>query len=306
MNRRQMLKAIGILPILSGCASVVNTGMRNILSTTSHIGDMVQQLIGDAAPHSTLIRTGLDPHTYKVTQSDLQRFNDARIILYNGLNLEASLERVLTQMPATIRVTSLADAFDATELLTSEDGNELDPHIWFDIELWRKAAAYVAHVLVETDPVLKAVIDQRLPQFDAELVALNTDLTAQIAQIPQEQRVLITAHDAFGYFGRAYGFEVLGVQGISTATEAGIQDMSQLADIIVSRNVPAIFVESTVSSKTIEALQAAVSARGGRVVLGGELYSDSLGDVATPATTYTGMMRHNVQTIVSALKRGAS
>jgi manganese/zinc/iron transport system substrate-binding protein len=305
MNRRQMIKIIGILPLVSSCTPIGGATAVNILATTSQIGDIVLQLIGDNAPHSTLIRTGLDPHTYKATQSDLQRFNDARLILYNGLNLEASLERVLTQMPASIRVASLADAFKPAELLTSEDGNEFDPHIWFDIDLWRKAVAFVANVLKETDTTLNAVIDQRLPRYDAELAALNDELTAQIAQIPPARRILITAHDAFGYFGRAFGFDVLGVQGLSTATEAGIQDMSQLADVIVMRQVPAVFVESTVSPKTIEALQAAVTARGGSVALGGELYSDSLGDINTPAATYVGMLRHNVQTIVSALKGGA-
>jgi manganese/zinc/iron transport system substrate-binding protein len=279
-------------------------GAMNILATTSQIGDIVQQLVGKTVPHSTLIRTGLDPHTYKATQSDLQRFNDARLILYNGMNLEASLERVLTQMPDSISVASLADAYNPSELLTSEDGNELDPHVWFDIQLWRKAVAYVAEVIGNIDESLQPLIAQRLPQYDQELAALDAEINAQLDQIPVAQRVLVTAHDAFGYFGRAYGFEVLGVQGLSTATEAGIQDMSRLADVIVTRNVPAIFVESTVSPRTIEALQAAVSNRGGSVQLGGELYSDSLGDAGSIAGTYVGMMRHNVQTIVTALTGG--
>lgn len=304
MNRRNMIRMLGMMPIISACGLRASTGAMNILATTSQIGDIITQLVGEAVAHSTLIRTGLDPHTYKATQSDLQRFNDARVIIYNGLNLEASLERVLTQMPASIRVVSLADAFESTELLTSEDGNEADPHIWFDITLWRKAVAYVATALGEADASLQPLIAQRLPAYDAELGALHDEVIAQVNQIPVNQRVLITAHDAFGYFGRAYGFEVMGVQGLSTATEAGIQDMSNLADVIVSRKVPAVFVESTVSPKTIEALQAAVADRGGSVRLGGQLYSDSLGDVNTPASTYVGMVRHNVQTIVSALAGG--
>jgi manganese/zinc/iron transport system substrate-binding protein len=289
---------------MTACSSGAVAGAMNILATTSQIGDIVQQLVGKTVPHSTLIRTGLDPHTYKATQSDLQRFNDARLILYNGMNLEASLERVLTQMPDSISVASLADAYNPSELLTSEDGNELDPHVWFDIQLWRKAVAYVAEVIGNIDESLQPLIAQRLPQYDQELAALDAEINAQLDQIPVAQRVLVTAHDAFGYFGRAYGFEVLGVQGLSTATEAGIQDMSRLADVIVTRNVPAIFVESTVSPRTIEALQAAVSNRGGSVQLGGELYSDSLGDAGSIAGTYVGMMRHNVQTIVTALTGG--
>jgi len=301
MNRRQMLKVCGLLPILASCSVGSTAGAMNILATTSQINDIVERLVGDSIQHSALIRTGLDPHTYKATQSDLQRFNDARLIIYNGMNLEASLERVLTQMPATTRVVSLADAFDVNELLMSADGNELDPHIWFDIDLWRKAVAYVAEVISEVDPSQQATITARLQAFDGELVQLETELLTQINQIPPAQRVLVTAHDAFGYFGRAYGFEVLGVQGLSTATEAGIQDLSALADVIVARGVPAVFVESTVSPKTIEALQAAVADRGGSVKLGGELYSDSLGDPTSDAGTYIGMMRHNVRTIVAAL-----
>lgn len=304
MNRRKLIKMLGLMPFITACGVNASQGAMNILSTTSQIGDIITQLVGDTVSHTTLIRTGLDPHTYKATQSDLQRFNDARLIIYNGLNLEASLERVLTQMPSSIRVETLADAFDVSELLTSEDGNEPDPHIWFDISLWRKAVAYVAAILGDADVSLQHVIAQRLPVYHAELAALHDEVIAQVAQIPVDQRVLITAHDAFGYFGRAYGFEVLGIQGLSTATEAGIQDMSNLAEVIVSRGVPAVFVESTVSPKTIEALQAAVSDRGGSVKLGGQLFSDSLGDANTPASTYVGMVRHNVQTIVTALTGG--
>ncbi|MFN7472299.1 MAG: metal ABC transporter solute-binding protein, Zn/Mn family [Roseiflexaceae bacterium] len=302
MHRRQIIKLFGLLPLISACAIPGIADAQKILSTTSQIGDIVTQLIGDAVAHSSLIRTGLDPHTYKATQSDLLRFQEARLILSNGLNLEASLARVLTQMPSPIRVASLADAFRPSELLGSVHGNEFDPHIWFDTQLWRKAVAFVAEAISTTYVQLQPGMAERLQDYDRALVALTSELRTEIDQIPPDRRVLITAHDAFGYFGRAYGFDVLGVQGLSTATEAGIQNMSRLADVIVTRNVPAVFVESTVSPRTIEALQAAVSDRGGRVNVGGELYSDSLGDPNTDAATYVGMMRHNVKTIVAALQ----
>lgn len=302
MHRRQIIKLFGLLPLISACAIPGIADAQKILSTTSQIGDIVTQLIGDAVAHSSLIRTGLDPHTYKATQSDLLRFQEARLILSNGLNLEASLARVLTQMPSPIRVASLADAFRPSELLGSVHGNEFDPHIWFDTQLWRKAVAFVAEAISTTYVQLQPGMAERLQDYDRALVALTSELRTEIDQIPPDRRVLITAHDAFGYFGRAYGFDVLGVQGLSTATEAGIQNMSRLADVIVTRNVPAVFVESTVSPRTIEALQAAVSDRGGRVNVGGELYSDSLGDPNTDAATYIGMMRHNVKTIVAALQ----
>lgn len=302
MHRRQIIKLFGLLPLISACAIPGIADAQKILSTTSQIGDIVTQLIGDAVAHSSLIRTGLDPHTYKATQSDLWRFQEARLILSNGLNLEASLARVLTQMPSPIRVASLADAFRPSELLGSVHGNEFDPHIWFDTQLWRKAVAFVAEAISTTYVQLQPGMAERLQDYDRALVALTSELRTEIDKIPPDRRVLITAHDAFGYFGRAYGFDVLGVQGLSTATEAGIQNMSRLADVIVTRNVPAVFVESTVSPRTIEALQAAVSDRGGRVNVGGELYSDSLGDPHTDAATYVGMMRHNVKTIVAALQ----
>ena len=302
MHRRQIIKLFGLLPLISACTIPGIADAQKILSTTSQIGDIVTQLIGDAVAHSSLIRTGLDPHTYKATQSDLLRFQEARLILSNGLNLEASLARVLTQMPSPIRVASLADAFRPSELLVSAHGNAFDPHIWFDTQLWRKAVAFVAEAISSTYVQLQPGMAERLQDYDGALVALTSELRTEIDQIPPDRRVLITAHDAFGYFGRAYGFEVLGVQGLSTATEAGIQNMSRLADVIVTRNVPAVFVESTVSPRTIEALQAAVSDRGGRVNVGGELYSDSLGDPHTDAATYIGMMRHNVKTIVAALQ----
>jgi manganese/zinc/iron transport system substrate-binding protein len=302
MHRRQIIKLFGLLPLITACTLPGIADAQKILSTTSQIGDIVTQLIGDAVAHSSLIRTGLDPHTYKATQSDLLRFQEARLILSNGLNLEASLARVLTQMPSPIRVASLADAFRPSELLVSAHGNEFDPHIWFDTQLWRKAVAFVAEAISSTYVGLQPGMAERLQDYDGALVALTSELRTEIDKIPPDRRVLITAHDAFGYFGRAYGFDVLGVQGLSTATEAGIQNMSRLADVIVTRNVPAVFVESTVSPRTIEALQAAVSDRGGRVNVGGELYSDSLGDPNTDAATYIGMMRHNVKTIVAALQ----
>ena len=302
MHRRQIIKLFGLLPLITACTLPGIADAQKILSTTSQIGDIVTQLIGDAVAHSSLIRTGLDPHTYKATQSDLLRFQEARLILSNGLNLEASLARVLTQMPSPIRVASLADAFRPSELLGSAHGNEFDPHIWFDTQLWRKAVAFVAEAISSTYVGLQPGMAERLQDYDGALVALTSELRTEIDKIPPDRRVLITAHDAFGYFGRAYGFDVLGVQGLSTATEAGIQNMSRLADVIVTRNVPAVFVESTVSPRTIEALQAAVSDRGGRVNVGGELYSDSLGDPNTDAATYIGMMRHNVKTIVAALQ----
>jgi manganese/zinc/iron transport system substrate-binding protein len=302
MHRRHIIKLFGLFPLMTACTIPGSTNAINILSTTSQIGDIVSQLVGTPVARSTLIRSGLDPHTYKATPSDLLRFQEARLILYNGLNLEASLERVLTQMPSPIRVASLADAFRPAELLVSKHGTEIDPHIWFDIGLWRKAVSFVAEAISSTFVALQPVVAERLQDSDRALGALAREVTTHIDQIPPDRRVLITAHDAFGYFGRAYGFEVLGVQGLSTATEAGIQNMSRLADVIVTRNVPAVFVESTVSPRTIEALQAAVSDRGGRVNVGGQLYSDSLGDPHTDAATYIGMMRHNVKTIVAALQ----
>ncbi len=277
-----------------------------VLATTQQVADAVQQVAGDAVVLTTLLGPGIDPHTYVPTESDIQAIEDADVIFSNGLNLEAQLERVLEQIARTPdkTVVALGNQLDPLILLSwePEAGLPSDPHIWHDVRLWKEVVANIARTLAAADPANAATYEANAARYNAELDALHEYILASIERIPQEQRVLVTAHDAFAYFGRAYGLTVEAVQGISTQSEAATADIQQLAQIIVERNVPAIFVETTISPRTIEAVQQAVRAESGReVVIGGELYSDAMGEPGSGADTYIGMMRHNIDTISGAL-----
>jgi manganese/zinc/iron transport system substrate-binding protein len=232
----------------------------------------------------------------------VQTLAAADIVFYNGLHLEAQLARVLERMGNRIKTVAVTDAIDRTLLLSPKEfkGNH-DPHVWFDVSLWKLATEQVRDALVERDPDHAGEFQARATAYLAQLDELDAYVKDQAARVPVEQRVLITAHDAFNYFGRAYGFEVRGLQGISTATEAGAGDIQDLANFIAEHRIPAIFVETSVSPRTIEALQAAVRSRGHEVAIGGSLYSDAMGDSDTPRGTYIGMVRANIDTIVGAL-----
>jgi len=277
-----------------------------VLATTQQIADVVENVAGDAVELTTLLGPGIDPHTYVATESDIETFTDADVILYNGHHLEAQLERIFDQLAGEEgkTVVAVAEHLAETSLLSwePEAGLPNDPHVWNDVRLWREVVMVVGETLSAADPDNAATYQANAEAYAAELDALQQYILEQVEQIPQEQRVLVTAHDAFGYLGRAYGLAVEAVQGLSTETEAGTADVQALAEIVAEREVPAIFIETTISPRTIEAVQAAVRAETGReMTIGGELYSDAMGDPGTPEGTYVGMMRHNIDTIVSAL-----
>jgi manganese/zinc/iron transport system substrate-binding protein len=227
----------------------------------------------------------------------------ARIVFYNGLHLEGKMAEVLGEMGARgVRTVAVASCIPEQSLIASEGFSGVhDPHVWFDVGLWRQAAVCVRDALVEADQDRADRYYERGLAFDAELASLDDWVRESMARIPADRRVLVTAHDAFSYFGRAYGVEVRGLMGVSTAAEAATADVQQLAGFIAERGVPAIFVESSVSPRYVEAIRQAVEARGVDVANGGSLYSDALGDLDGPAATYVGTVRHNVDTIVSAL-----
>jgi manganese/zinc/iron transport system substrate-binding protein len=273
-----------------------------VVATTGMVADAAQNIGGERVQVTALMGPGVDPHLYKASAGDVERLQGADIIFYNGLHLEAAMGEVLERMHG--RVTTVAVAEDiATELLLPSDiyENQYDPHVWFDVKLWSAAAERVRDALIELDPASAALYRENAGRYLAGLEELHAYVRAQAEQVPAEQRVLITAHDAFRYFGRAYGFEVRGLQGISTASEAGTADVQELAAFIAERKIPAIFVESSVPQRTIEAVQAAVQARGFSVRIGGQLFSDAMGDPGTPEGSYDGMVRHNIDTIVGAL-----
>jgi manganese/zinc/iron transport system substrate-binding protein len=226
----------------------------------------------------------------------------ADVIFYNGLFLEAQMADVLRQIGERKPSVAVAEHIDRGQLLPwANYADEYDPHVWFDVSLWMQTVEAVRDALAEADPQNAAAYASNAEAYLAQLNDLHAYVQEQAAKIPADQRVLVTAHDAFQYFGRAYGFEVRGLQGISTASEAGTADVRGLADFIADRKIPAIFVETSVPVRNVEALQAAVRDRGGEVVIGGQLYSDALGDPDGDAGTYIGMVRHNIDTIVKAL-----
>lgn len=274
----------------------------NIVATTSLIGDLVSRVGGERVQVNALMGPGIDPHLYKASAGDVRLMEQADVIFYNGLHLEAAMAGVLERMSDRRRIVAVTDGIDRDLLIAPpEFAGAYDPHVWFDVTLWSQAVETVRDALVELDPSSAALYEQNAAAYLKELEDLHAYLLAQAESVPAERRVLVTAHDAFNYFGRAYGFEVRGLQGISTASEASTADVQNLAEFIVARRIPAIFIESSIPRRNVEAVQAAVEARGFNLQIGGELYSDALGDPGSEAGTYSGMLRHNVDTIVGAL-----
>ena len=276
----------------------------NIVTTTSMITDLVKNIGGDHIDINGLMGAGVDPHLYKASEGDVSKLYNADIIFYNGLHLEGKLVEVFEKMEGTDKIqVALADTLDETTLIGSEYfASNYDPHVWFDIEYFKLFGAKVAQVLSENDPAHAVQYAENEKTYRAKLDALQDEIRATIDSLPIEKRILVTAHDAFNYFGKAYNFEVVGLQGLSTATEAGVQDVQRLSSFIIENNVKAIFVESSVPRRTIEALRESVRSKGHDVVIGGSLYSDALGNPNTVEGTYIGMFRYNVNTIVNELK----
>lgn len=273
-----------------------------VVATTGMIADIVQNVGGDRVAVTALMGPGVDPHLYKASEGDLHLLEKADVIFYNGLHLEAGMERIFAHMAKWKRIVAVTTEIDRALLIpTGDSSGNYDPHIWFDVQLWMLAVEPVRDTLAAMDPAAAGVYRQNARIYLDELAALDAYVRAQAERIPAEKRVLVTAHDAFGYFGRAYGFEVRGLQGISTAAEAGTADVQALAQMIAERQIPAIFIESSIPQRNVEAVQAAVRARGFQVEIGGQLYSDAMGSPGTPAGTYTGMVRHNIDAIYMAL-----
>ncbi len=272
-----------------------------VVTTTGMIADIAQNVGGERVEVTALMGPGVDPHLYRASEGDVRRLEEADVVLYNGLHLEAQMGRVLEQMGERTTV-AVTDGIDRDKLLTpAEFQGNYDPHVWFDVTLWMKAAEEVRDTLIAIDPGQADTYRANADQYLSQLRELDGYVREQAQRIPEDKRVIVTAHDAFNYFGRAYGFEVRGLQGISTAAEAGTADVQNMAGFIAERQIPAIFVESSVSPRAVEALQKAVRARGQEVAIGGQLFSDAMGDPGTPDGTYVGMVRHNIDTIVSAL-----
>lgn len=296
--------------LLVGCSSpTTNTASTkdyklNVVATTTMLTDLSKVIGGKRVNVNGLMGFGIDPHLYQASAGDVTLMQKADVVVYNGLHLEGKMGEIFESLSEQgTTVVCLEEGLDKSKLLSWEDDNSTyDPHIWFDISLWKEAAKIVANGLSESDPDGKSNYESNLESYLKELEETEAYIRNRVAELPKAQRVLVTAHDAFQYFGKAYGFEVRGLQGISTDAEAGTADVRDLADFIVERQIKAIFVESSVPPKTIEALQAAVKAKGFDVAIGGELYSDSLGDAESGTDTYILTVKVNIDTIVDALK----
>ncbi len=275
-----------------------------VTATTTMVGDLARTLGGDRVEVATLMGPGVDPHLYKATAGDSAKLRNAALILYSGLHLEGKMQDLFDRLAkGGRRVVAVTSGIPAGRLLRPDaDSEHPDPHVWFDVELWSLCAKAAATALIEADPSGKSFYEQRLADYQKRLAELHAWAKKRASDLPETKRVLITSHDAFSYFGRAYGFKVVGLQGISTVNEAGLADMAKMVDLIKQRGVKAIFVESSVSRQAIDRISKDSGAR-----IGGELFSDAMG---TPGQmengqdlgTYEGMIRHNLDTVVQALK----
>lgn len=286
-----------------GAPTTSESGRLRLVATTSIVADLVRTVGGEDVEVEALMGPGIDPHLYKASAGDARRMGSARAIFFSGLHLEGKMSEVLERMGERgVLTVAVAGCVPEEALITSAGFSGLhDPHIWFDVALWSQTVSCVVDTLINLDPDGADGYRQRAEAFVRELEALDRWVRGRVGELVPERRVLVTAHDAFGYFGRAYGFEVRGLLGVSTASEAGTSDVQELAAFIVERRIPAIFVETSVPPRYVQALQEAVRARGFEVEIGGSLFSDSLGDAGTSAGTYGGTVRANVETIVTAL-----
>ncbi len=300
------LAMLSIALVLASCGGKDSAAKHDklvIVATTGMIKDAIEHVAGDHAEVIALMGPGVDPHLYKATQGDVEKLTNADIVFYNGLHLEGKMGEVLEKLGRAKPVIAVASDIPDS-LLRAVPGFQgtHDPHIWFDVELWENAVRTVCKTLEKQDTANAAFYTSHRDAYIKELDSLHQAIKVKVAEIPRQQRVLITAHDAFGYFGDAYNIEVKGLQGISTMSEFGVKDVTDLVNFIISRKIKAIFVETSVSQKSIEAVVEGCREKGWDVKIGGSLFSDAMGNAGTPEGSYIGMVSANVKTITAALK----
>ena len=276
-----------------------------VLATTTVVADLVRQVAGDRLAVDSLMGPGVDPHSYRATPRDADRLSRAKLVVASGLHLEGKLADMLARLARRTPVVAVADALPREKLLPVADGLD-DPHVWFDARLWSLCVPVVVEPLSRLDPGGRAGFESRAADFVRRLEALDDRVRERLASIPKERRVLVTAHDAFRYFGRAYDVEVVGVQGTSTDSEAGLADINRLVDLLVSRRIPAVFVETSVADRNMQALREGAKARGQSVAVGGRLYSDALGGPGSGGETLEAVLWANVEVIHAALSTTSS
>ncbi|MDA7978206.1 MAG: zinc ABC transporter substrate-binding protein [Pirellulales bacterium] len=274
----------------------------NAIATVGMVADIVRNVGGDHVNVSQLMGAGVDPHLYKATRDDVLSIMDSDIVFYSGLMLEGKMADTFIRVGRSKPVYAVTELIDETDLLEPEEmEGHHDPHVWMDVSAWSKCVDAVAQSLGEFDPSHADDYAKNARAYQQQLTQLHAYGVKSIGSIPTGKRVLVTSHDAFNYFGRAYGLDVMGVQGISTESEAGLKRIVELVDMLVTRDVRAVFVESSVSRKSIESLLEGAAARDHSVVVGGELFSDAMGPAGTYEGTYIGMLDHNITLVTRAL-----
>ena len=271
----------------------------DVLCTTSVVADAARQLLPDDIVVEALMQSNIDPHSYKPVESDVAKLSNAGLILHNGLHLEGKMTDILEKLGEQKPVHAISSALRMHELI--EVGpNTYDPHIWFDLQLWERCVGKLSFFLIDQFPEHTEAIEENAMNYYKALLTAHNEMTVAINVVPDSMRAMVTAHDAFSYFGRAYGIEVHGLQGISTAAEFGIKDMTESAQFILDRGLSTVFIETSVNAKSIEALQEAVAQKGGEVRIGEALYSDALGEKGTPEATLIGAFKHNTAQLLKS------
>lgn len=293
--------------ILAACGTEENTSVSEeeplrILATTSQVGDMVNDIGGEYVEVETLMGPGVDPHLYQPTQEDIGKLANADIIFYNGLNLEGNMQEVFDNVGSETTAVPVAENIPEDMLQTEADSESTDPHVWFDPDMWSYTADAVTEELSSLNAENSGYYEEQGEAYKSMLTELDTYAEEELGRIPDEGRVLVTAHDAFGYFGSAYDLEVEGLQGLSTDSEYSVRDVDNMVNLLVEREIGAVFVESSVSGRSINAIIEGAARQGHEVEVGGELYSDAMGDAGSEEGTYEGMFRHNIDTIAGSLQ----
>lgn len=303
LKRLTMTMLVLMAAILGACGNndsrSADSDVIQVVTTIAQIGEPISVIGGDRVKVTSLMGPGVDPHLYNASQGDISKLQNADVVFYNGLNLEGNMTDIFTEIGKTRPVLAIAETIPSNQLLNDEEG-AVDPHIWFDIHLWKQALAAAVDTLKEASPEDAEYFENNKKSYFAKLDELIEE-AKKLSTIPENKRVLVTAHDAFGYFGRMHGIEVVGLQGLSTEDEIGLSDIQETIDLLVERQVPAVFIESTIPEDTIRSVIEGAARRGLDVELGGELFSDAMGEAGTEEGTYIGMYRHNVDTIYHAL-----
>lgn len=306
-SKYMLLLVLAVAMVISACTSDKgNNGKSqqgdkiNVVTTIAQIAEPLSIIGGDKVEVTSLMGPGVDPHLYNATQGDIKKLESSDAVFYSGLHLEANMTKVFEEIGKSKPVLGIADSIAADQLLKDE-GGAIDPHIWFDIDLWQQALENATSKLKQMSAENADYFEANKEKYFEELQKLKNESKEKLSQIPKDKRILVTAHDAFGYFGRLQDVEVVGLQGLSTEDEIGLTDIEDTIKIILDHKVPAVFIESSINPASINAVIEGAKKQGLDIKLGGELFSDAMGEEGTPEGTYIGMYRHNVETIYKAL-----